>query len=86
MTGPEHYQKAERLLREAGEASNPDGEMSDAEVVQFIASTMAAAQVHATLALAAATALSNSCDLPSPDWRAWYAVAAAPKPGTEGER
>jgi hypothetical protein len=46
MTGPQHYQAAESLLREAG--LEPAG--SDVE-----AFAVAAAQVHATLALVAAT-------------------------------
>ena len=48
MTGPEHYSYAEQLLDEAGDAENG----SDHE--RYL---VAAAQVHATLALAAATAL-----------------------------
>lgn len=45
MTGPEHYLRAETLLREA-----------QTELEEFKANTLAMAQVHATLALAAATA------------------------------
>ena len=46
MTGPDHYREAERLLDESVDpvASTPDG----------IARMIARAQVHATLALAAA--------------------------------
>ena len=44
MTGPEHYREAERLLRHA-ETPHADAAL-----------TLADAQVHATLALAAATA------------------------------
>jgi hypothetical protein len=47
MTGPEHYAEAERLLR-------PDGESYSAPARQ---AKLAEAQIHATLALAAATAL-----------------------------
>ena len=54
MTGPEHYSEAENLLNHAGN----DVEGSDIECYH-----LAAAQVHATLALAAATAL----NLPHPD-------------------
>lgn len=43
MNGPEHYAEAERLLEEMDYSTSAD--------------TLAAAQVHATLALAAATAL-----------------------------
>jgi len=58
MTGPEHYQAAERLLR--------DGATDDA-------------QVHATLALAAATALRTAGaehTMPGADNRAWFTVAS----------
>lgn len=49
MTGPEHYREAERLL-------NPKGVLYTA-VPEEIPAVIAQAQVHATLALAAATAL-----------------------------
>ncbi|AXQ60662.1 hypothetical protein SEA_ALI17_46 [Gordonia phage Ali17] len=55
MTGPEHYAKAEQLLRQAN-MRTPSGEYpeyGDAERAHMIAS----AQVHATLAQTAATAL-----------------------------
>jgi len=51
MTGPEHFRAAELLLAEAGEQP---GEAS--------ARSIATAQVHATLALAAATALHGVTD------------------------
>lgn len=65
MTGPEHYRKAERLLR--------DEYRTDRSVAE--------AQVHATLALAAATALiaekprSGSFDT----YEAWESVAGDAK-------
>lgn len=46
MTGPEHYHEAERLIEWAFHDESPDPSQ-----------TLATAQVHATLALAAATAL-----------------------------
>ncbi|HEU5032727.1 MAG TPA: hypothetical protein VFV01_47945 [Spirillospora sp.] len=49
MTGPEHYRVAERLLAAAGETYAGD---LDARI--------AAAQVHATLAVAAATAAAQA--------------------------
>ena len=52
MTGPEHYQLAEQMLSEVWE-SELEPLDNDAELGRRIA----AAQVHATLALAAATAL-----------------------------
>ena len=48
MTGPEHYREAELLLAEADNFSENGGDMGQ---------MLAAAQVHALLALAAATAL-----------------------------
>jgi hypothetical protein len=67
MTGPEHYAEAERLLTVGvGQRGS-----------ELDAICTAAAQVHATLALAAATALidekprSGSFDA----WRAWEKVA-----------
>jgi hypothetical protein len=50
MTGPEHYKEAERLL--ANIAGDDD---ADSIVVrEFVPELLAVAQVHATLALAAA--------------------------------
>jgi hypothetical protein len=49
MTGPEHYEEAERLMRLAN--LHPDNFPSD-----NFAQVMAEAQVHATLAHTAATA------------------------------
>ncbi|MDX8146935.1 hypothetical protein SK854_32805 [Lentzea sp. BCCO 10_0061] len=64
MNGPEHYAAAERLLDSATAADVEAGESGQV-------SNLAAAQVHATLALAAATALTWS----SKDLKAWQAVA-----------
>ena len=55
MTGPDHYREAERILTE--EISI---DASGAEVHRAFEVAVAAAQVHATLALAAATALGAS--------------------------
>lgn len=52
MTGPEHYREAERLISLEPLQRTESGEL-DAPAV---AALMAEAQVHATLALAAATA------------------------------
>jgi hypothetical protein len=60
MTGPEHYLAAERLLEEIQE--HPSSSINKTE------SLMGQAQVHATLALAAATALGS-------DNREWTDVA-----------
>jgi hypothetical protein len=70
MTGPEHYAEAGRLLADAG---------GKAGVVPapLLALTVAQAQVHATLALAAATALrGEQGDMPADDRAAWVRLAS----------
>jgi hypothetical protein len=73
MTGPEHYRIAERLLR--------DEYRTDRSVAE--------AQVHATLALAAATAAQTSVmafrdDINDADVDNWHNVAGpAPEGGTD---
>jgi hypothetical protein len=75
MTGPEHYAEAERLLAVA------DRHTRGVTYNQEWTLTLTAAQVHATLALAAATAVGTA----GPDGHAWADVAAtrlsASKPG-----
>jgi hypothetical protein len=74
MDGPAHYRKAEELVAKAAEyLGHGDGQESAAVWA-------AVAQVHASLALAAATAL----NLPHPqggfedvDSRTWYQAASA---------
>jgi len=61
MNGPEHYRIAECTLQNVGDAD------SDVEVSHLLAE----AQVHATLALAAATALHDQW----PDLRAAWVEA-----------
>ena len=60
MTGPEHYLAAERLLEEANE--NPSAPLDRTEW------RLGQAQVHAMLALTAATALDT-------EHREWFEVA-----------
>ncbi len=64
MTGPEHYRRAEQLAAKADEYPG-QGEGQDTAGVWA-----AAAQVHATLALAAATAADSPADS-----RAWADAA-----------
>jgi hypothetical protein len=64
VNGPEHYRQAERLLR-----NEPWLPPTPAEVAR--------AQVHATLALAAATALTTD------NYDDWCAATAATSPGRE---
>jgi hypothetical protein len=75
MTGPDHYTEAERLLALAGRHSK------GATYGQEWTSTLAAAQIHATLALAAATAVGTA----GPDSRAWADVAATKPSASEPE-
>lgn len=78
MTGPEHYSEAERLIKglktDTGAVYVEDGNEQ----------VIALAQVHATLALAAATALNdNAADaggLPLEDFNAWAEAAGVWKP------
>jgi hypothetical protein len=85
MTGPEHYARAERLLADIdydgprlwSDKRNRATRGYGAEVVAAVA------QAHATLALAAATALTNS---PDPFVRARHTddwLETAGKPETE---
>ncbi len=61
MTGPEHYAEAERIFERAAGAeawivSDKGESPQQAEAIALVACFYAAAQVHATLALAAASA------------------------------
>jgi hypothetical protein len=69
MTGPEHYREAIHMLDLVGENQR-------AGKVVTISDAIAAAQVHATLALAAATAISHNGEMPVGDSDAWLRVAA----------
>ena len=76
MTGPQHYRESERLLSEVDTARDQYG-----DAAKYCRQQLAAAQVHATLALAAATAYPavrdywGDEDTATP--RGWaYAVAA----------
>jgi hypothetical protein len=65
MTGPDHYRKAEEL------AAKADGYLGRGEGQESALVWAAVAQIHATLALAAATALGTT----TADGRAWADVA-----------
>ena len=72
MTGPEHYRAAELCVELAGGASDK----GDSENAMGF---LAAAQVHATLSLAAATALGREGEnrtMTSKDRAAWFDAAA----------
>ncbi|MGW1765327.1 hypothetical protein ACWCQL_14795 [Streptomyces sp. NPDC002073] len=71
MSGPEHYRKAEDLLQQAEHAN-----------VSTLARQLllAQAQVHATLAQAAATAVTpRTLGANCADWRAWRSAAGTPE-------
>lgn len=59
LTGPEHYREAERLLSQVGVAPSDPPAIAYNEMGR-----LAAAQVHATLALAAAVAGLNAVEGP----------------------
>lgn len=68
MTGPEHYAEAERSLSVAADAV-------DGNMIELAHAALAAGQVHATLALAAATwagasGLANMTGSEIDDWHA----------------
>jgi hypothetical protein len=60
MNGPDHYRKAERLLAMAEQGSTGTVDLTDGEIGRMTAG----AQVHATLALAAAAATQFVIDAP----------------------
>jgi len=64
-SGPEHYREAERLITDANHAGPDD--LAHARAI-------AAADVHAALALAAATALSAYGTMPVAEYQAWRDV------------
>ncbi|WP_055589334.1 hypothetical protein [Peterkaempfera griseoplana] len=76
-TGPQHYTEAESFLRAC---TTSDGALIVGEDTHVL---LAAAQVHATLALAAATATAAPLDgeadsgMPPADAKAWYAAVGA---------
>ena len=65
MTGPEHYREAERIMREMTIVE--DGGIQEVALPE----AMAAAQVHAILALAGATGV----EAKGADGQAWLEVA-----------
>ena len=79
MTGPEHFREAEGIVNQllTGEiGSSPVG-----EDLLDRGQLLALAQVHATLANAAATALGSGDDMDERDYKAWYEVAGVKSSG-----
>jgi hypothetical protein len=77
MTGPEHYRQAEQLI---GSVTKRDA-LSGARILapgnpECRRDVLALAQVHATLALAAATALAHAGEMHYADDEAWQETAA----------
>lgn len=72
MTGPEHYREAERHLSAASFTNKPGGSAVDPAAA---AHHLAMAQVHATLALAAATAIPATRTQLLAEMKAWSAAA-----------
>jgi hypothetical protein len=88
-TGPDHYREAERLTESADRWLNADAgwmaSMSAEERLARRASDLDAAQVHATLALAAATAMQPSgYGYGQPEFKAWDAVAGVQPEAAKG--
>lgn len=89
MTGPEHYREAEKLI---GQAENfrieANGDWRDDVTSHQVADALIArAQVHATLAATAATALMASTETCWSDQDAedWARAASVVKPGAGGQ-
>lgn len=72
MNGPDHYVKAEELLDEAADMAEWEpGE--DRDITALVMAAYTAAQVHATLALAAAMAHSTH------DWPPHFTYGGRPR-------
>lgn len=72
MTGPEHFREAEMHLKWSTEV------LGDEDIAEPAGWHQRQAQVHATLALAAATALGRWTEsgMPQPDRMDWWRVAS----------
>jgi hypothetical protein len=73
VTGPEHYKRAEEMLHFIRTPADPRAPFGDRDAL------IAAATAHATLALAAATALAHDRMMPDRDGEQWRQAAATPK-------
>lgn len=73
MTGPEHFKQAIAILAQVEKQRAEGFELT-------LDGAVAAAQVHATLALAAATALNgyDNSTMPAADWTDWNATCGVP--------
>lgn len=85
MTGPQHYTEAERLLALVADWSRPRlGQVPHQALIApaDIVANLAAAQVHATLAQAAATALALAGQFTLADSDAWQNAAGSGEDGS----
>jgi len=79
VSGPEHYQEAEKALAAVDFIDEHEDQYRTDDVSALHHSKtelLAEAQVHATLALAAAQAARASYDLPPTEAQAWLEVIA----------
>lgn len=74
-TGPEHYQEAQTFAEASVYAYQKCGATGDSRELESARWQQAQGQLHATLALAAATALTAHA---GHDWDGWYAAAGEP--------
>ncbi len=90
MTGPEHYREAEWLIAQVTETSNYSGHrvlVASEYPGDSAAEVLALAQVHATLALAAAQAMTpGTRSVNTAERRAWAAAAETPADAQERAR
>lgn len=79
MTGPEHYREAENALAAAEYQYQRWGSTTDRDNLRASQWELRRAQVHATLAHTAATALEFATlgTLPEDDCKGWLAAVAA---------
>ena len=77
MTGPEHYREAERLLAVAKAPYTTIGISAEGVKAHedYLARTISAAQVHATLAVASASVL-NGEYMSNKEFAAWQEAAS----------
>ncbi len=81
MRGPEHYAEAERLTADAAALVQDAGMQTIGEAVLYANHLLARAQVHATLAQAAATAAGWSIPADGSTASEWRQLIARPSSG-----
>ncbi len=94
MTGPEHYREAERLIAQAESWANADtgwkAHLSTEERIAHRMADLTEAQVHASLAGAAATAMQAAVDGSEPgrgsaEFHEWYQAAGVKPQQKDGD-